>query len=126
MAHDEACIGTWENSTLGGQPDGKIKINPHTGTKITGWHFNTNKLIEGTCTGSEQNFSRPIANGKKVKYKNGKILRVGARYEITGTFEDESKKGPNGLRTAAKKSKTKARRSKASAPPDEWEADKTT
>lgn len=127
MAHDEKCIGTWENSTIGGKDDGRIRIDDHSTNVITGWHFKSSSRIDGTCTGSVQHFSRVIPNSdppKKVKYKDGKITKSGTDYKINGTSEDESA-SPPGLLTADKKRNPKAGKKTAPPPEEPWEAEKT-
>jgi hypothetical protein len=118
MAHDDKCIGTWKHSTLGGKPDGNIRIDHHSGNQITGLHFNSQQSIKGTCTGTVQNFSREDAQGKKVRYKNGAITLAGDKYLIKGKFDSEQ---PLVSKTSKARAKTKANLLS-----DDWEADKTT
>lgn len=126
MAHSAKCFGIWRNSKLGGKNDGDIRIDEHSTKDITGRHFNSGTDINGTCDGTEQSFWRPLAGGKKMKYKNGKITEfgVGPDYRIDGKFEDESNPvPPAGI--ANKKSKTRASKKGAPLLPDDWEAEKT-
>ena len=119
MIHDK-CTGTWEKSELGGKDDGKITIDPHTGSTFTGTHHNTGAKLQNTnCTGDVISFSRvdPVSNDT-VSYKNGAISLVGAKYKIKGKF-DKIPKVADGEHKARHKLN-------ALAGPDDWTGEKPT
>ena len=118
MAHGPQCFGTWRNSKLGSNPDGKIKIDFHITNKITGTHENTGFPIEGTCTdGKHQDFTRKKEQGsnKKIHYK-GDITVLPLTTHIKGKFNEESVNA---------KSRTKKDK-KTNVAPDDWTAEKPT
>lgn len=119
MVHDK-CIGTWEKSKLGGKDDGKITVDPHTGSTFMGTHHNTGAKLENTnCTGDIISFSRvdPVSNDT-VTYKNGAISLVGAKHKLKGKF-DKKPKVTNAERKARGKTNVQD-------DPDDWTAEKPT
>lgn len=50
---DDANRKRWE-STVGGKPDGKIKIKKETGGAFDGTHEHSNKELKGTCMEATQ------------------------------------------------------------------------
>ncbi len=85
MAHDK-CIGTWEKSKLGGDDDGKIRVDDHSGNTFTGEHLKTGApLKETSCDGTKISFSREDkAASERVSYSGSIVPDGPAKVKISG------------------------------------------